>query len=96
MYILVTYDVDTKSDEGCRRLRKIAKCCQNYGQRVQNSVFECALSGTELAILRAQLKSLIDTATDSIRIYHLGKNYQSKIEHIGIETAYNMNGTLLI
>lgn len=96
MYILVTYDVETKSAEGRRRLRKVAKCCVNHGQRVQNSVFECALSEAELVVLRAQLKSIIDINSDSIRIYHFGNNYHAKIEHIGVETSFDMEGTLLI
>lgn len=96
MYILVTYDVETKSADGSRRLSKVAKCCRNYGQRVQNSVFECSLSGAELAMLRAQLKTIINPKTDSIRIYHFGKNYHSKIEHIGVETAFDMDAPLLI
>ena len=94
--VLITYDVSTQDAAGRKRLRKVAKECVNYGQRVQNSVFECSLSGAELAMLRAQLKSIINPKTDSIRIYHFGKNYHSKIEHIGVETAFDMDAPLLI
>ena len=96
MYILVTYDVETSTPDGRRRLRKVARCCLNHGQRVQNSVFECSLSGAELALLKAQLKSIINLEKDSIRIYHFGKNYQAKIEHLGVETSFDMDGILLV
>lgn len=96
MYILVTYDVNTADTAGRRRLRKVAKCCLNYGQRVQNSVFECLLPEAQLIQFRATLTDLIDTRYDSIRIYHLGKNHASKIEHIGIKTSYDFEGDLII
>ena len=79
MYILVTYDVNTSTSAGQSRLRKVAKCCLNHGQRVQNSVFECMLSEAQYVQFRAALTSLIDAQHDSIRIYRLGKNYNSKI-----------------
>lgn len=96
MYILLTYDVETKNPAGQKRLRNVAKCCKNFGQRVQSSVFECELSGSELVNLKYQLKSIIDEKTDSIRIYHLGKNYHAKIETLGVETAIDLNGNLII
>ena len=68
MYILVTYDVDTTGKEGQRRLRRVAKACQNYGQRVQNSVFECELTDAQLCLLKSQIKEIIDADVDSIRI----------------------------
>ena len=78
MLILITYDVDTTTKAGEKRLRKVAKECVNYGQRVQNSVFECLLSEAQLVILKAALSSIIDDATDSIRFYFLGNNWQHR------------------
>lgn len=96
MYILVTYDVETKDPDGQKRLRKVAKCCKNFGQRVQSSVFECEVTGADFVSLKYQLKSIIDEKSDSIRIYHLGKNYHTKIERIGIETSIDICGNLII
>ena len=96
MYILVTYDVETKDPAGQKRLRKVANCCKDFGQRVQSSVFECEVTPADLINLKYQLKSLIDTRTDSIRIYHLGNNYRTKIERIGIETSIDIAGTLIV
>lgn len=96
MYVLITYDVNTSSLDGQRRLRKVAKCCLNYGQRVQNSVFECLLSEAQYIELKIKLKTIIDHSSDSIRIYRLGKNYQSKIEYFGVATSYDPSGELII
>ena len=96
MYVLITYDVNTSAPGGQKRLRNVAKCCQNYGQRVQNSVFECLITESQLICLRQSLSSAIDKNVDSIRIYKLGKNYMAKIEHIGVETSFNIEGDLII
>lgn len=96
MYILLTYDVNTTTKAGAGRLRRVAKCCQDYGRRVQNSVFECMLSQSQFIILRASILSIIDPDTDSVRIYNLGKNHSSKIEHLGKETTYDIEGTLIV
>lgn len=96
MYILITYDVNTTTAEGQRRLRNVAKCCLNHGQRVQNSVFECMLSESQFIRFKSMLSNYIDKETDSIRIYTLGKNYRSNIEHIGKETSYDFEGELII
>ena len=96
MYVLITYDVNTSAPGGQKRLRNVAKCCQNYGQRVQNSVFECLITESQLIFLRQSLSSAIDKNVDSIRIYKLGKNYMAKIEHIGVETSFNIEGDLII
>lgn len=96
MYILITYDVNTSSPEGAKRLRQVAKCCLDYGQRVQNSVFECLIDGSDFVRLKARLLSIIDSKFDSIRIYQLGKNYQSKIDHLGIKTSFEIEGELII
>lgn len=96
MYVLITYDVETSSSQGKKRLRKVAKCCKDFGQRVQNSVFECLVDGSDFVKLKAKLLSLIDPKLDSIRIYQLGKNYQTKIEHLGVQTAFEIEGDLII
>ncbi|MDE6717175.1 MAG: CRISPR-associated endonuclease Cas2 [Muribaculaceae bacterium] len=96
MYILITYDINTSSDNGQKRLRQVSKCCQDFGQRVQNSVFECLVNNSDYIRLKSKLLSIIDPQTDSIRIYRLGKNYEAKIEHFGIKTSYNVEGELLI
>ena len=96
MLILITYDVDTTSKAGEKRLRKVAKECVNYGQRVQYSVFECLLTEAQFVGLKAILSSIINDTTDSIRFYFLGNNWQRRIEKIGKETSYNPTETLII
>ena len=96
MYILVTYDVDTTGKEGQRRLRRVAKACQNYGQRVQNSVFECELTDAQLCLLKSQIKEIIDADVDSIRIYHLNRSENRRVEVLGLETAYGVNSAIII
>lgn len=96
MLILVTYDVNTSSAMGAKRLRKVAKECVNYGQRVQNSVFECLLSEAQFVILKSKIEAIINHEQDSIRFYFLGKNWESKIIMIGRETSFNMNSELII
>lgn len=96
MYILVTYDVDTTDKAGQRRLRRVAKACIDYGQRVQNSVFECELTEVQLCVLKERIKGIIDLALDSIRIYHLNRNENRRVEVIGVETAVKMNDAILI
>ena len=81
--VLITYDVNTKSASGIKRLRKVAKQCVNYGQRVQNSVFECSLTPAQLVNLKTKLLEIIDQDHDSIRFYNLGKNWQNRVETIG-------------
>ena len=96
MYVLITYDVNTSSENGQKRLRQVAKCCKDFGQRVQNSVFECLIDGGDFVRLKAKLLDIIDTELDSIRIYQLGKNYHTKIEHLGIKTSFDIEGELII
>lgn len=95
MYV-VCYDVDTSNKEGQKRLRKIAKLCENYGQRVQNSVFECELDGGHYALFKAQLIEIIKPKEDSLRLYNLGNKYNCKIEHFGIKESYDPKGLLLL
>lgn len=95
MLILVTYDVSTISKGGAQRLRKVSKLCQNYGQRVQNSVFECIVDTTQYAVLKQGLVDTIDAEHDSLRFYRLGDNYQNKVEHIGVKESIDLEGTLM-
>lgn len=88
MLVLITYDVNTEDAKGSKRLRKVAKICVNYGQRVQNSVFECLLSPAELCVVKNQLLDIMDESKDSLRIYNLGNSYKSRIEHYGAKQAY--------
>lgn len=96
MYILVAYDVDTTTVEGARRLRKVAQSCVDYGQRVQNSVFECEVTEAQYCILKERIRTLIDASKDSVRFYFLNKNSNRRIERLGIETAYNVKDALVI
>lgn len=96
MLILLTYDVDTTTKAGEKRLRKVAKECVNYGQRVQNSVFECVLTEAQFVNLKAILASIIDNSRDSIRFYFLGSNWQRKIDSIGKLTSYDPTEALII
>jgi len=94
--IVITYDVETSSPTGQRRLRKVAKICENYGQRVQNSVFECSLDSAQFVLVKGKLLKEIDTKKDSLRFYKLGKNWDGKIEHYGTKQSYNPEGVLII
>ncbi len=96
MMVLITYDVRTENTAGKRRLRQVAKQCVNYGQRVQNSVFECSLDAAQLVKLRAMLCDLIDPSEDSLRFYLLGNNYKNKIQHFGVKAGYDPNDTLIV
>ena len=80
MYILVTYDVDTTSKEGARRLRCVAKACLDYGQRVQNSVFECVVTEAQYSLLKGRVRDIIDMSLDSVRFYILSKNENKRVE----------------
>lgn len=96
MLVLVTYDVNTESAAGRRRLRKVAKACVDYGQRVQNSVFECRLDAAQYVALKQKLSALIDPAADSLRFYNLGDKYHSRIEHVGAKPGYDAEGVLMV
>ncbi len=93
---LVSYDVSTIDNKGKSRLRKVAKECQNYGQRVQNSVFEIDVDYGTFLKVRDKLLKIIDTDHDSLRIYYLGNKWQNKIEHFGSKTTYNSEGVLIV
>ncbi|MDU5460930.1 MULTISPECIES: CRISPR-associated endonuclease Cas2 [Anaerococcus] len=96
MQVLITYDVKTSSKKGNRRLRQVAKICTNYGQRVQNSVFELNIYPSDLVKIKSQLKKAIDLEEDSIRIYNLGKNWERRVESLGKDETYNPEKDLLI
>ena len=95
MLVLITYDVNTETAAGRKRLRKVAKKCVNHGQRVQNSVFECLLDAAQFAVLKAELTALIDPELDSLRFYQLGNNYRSKVEHVGIHPRVEQGDVLI-
>lgn len=96
MLVLITYDVNTEDAAGRKRLRKIAKTCVDYGQRVQNSVFECSLDAAQCRSLQAKLVSMIDLERDSLRFYYLGNRYENKVEHFGCKNTYMPEDTLMI
>jgi CRISPR-associated protein Cas2 len=96
MLVLITYDVNTKTAAGKRRLQKIAKICVNYGQRVQNSVFECNIDTSLLRAVKQELLDIMDSATDSLRFYSLGNNYRNKVEHYGAKVSFDVTEPLII
>ena len=96
MYVLITYDINVTSNEGKSRLRRAAKICVNYGQRVQNSVFECKLTEAELLKLKKLLIDVIDLEKDSIRFYRLGDNYDKRVQHIGAKQSYKFDDSLIL
>lgn len=96
MLVLITYDVNTESSAGKARLRKVAKQCENYGRRVQNSVFECILDQAQCVMLKSILRDIINEEVDSLRFYYLGNKYQTKVEHIGVDRGIAVDQTLIL
>ena len=96
MMVLVTYDVNTETPEGRRRLRHVAKVCKNYGQRVQFSVFEIEVDPGQWVKLKARLEGIIRPEFDSLRYYYLGSNWERKVEHVGAKPALDLNGPLIL
>ncbi len=96
MLVLITYDVSTTDAGGKRRLAQIARICVRYGQRVQNSVFECLVEPHELALMKNEILKIMDEKKDSIRIYNMGKKYTTKIEHYGTKMGYAPEGVLML
>ncbi|GGE34805.1 CRISPR-associated endoribonuclease Cas2 [Pullulanibacillus camelliae] len=96
MLVVITYDVSTVDATGKKRLRRVSKLCQNYGQRVQNSVFECVVDSTQLKQLKYELLEVINSEKDSLRFYRLGDNYKTKVEHIGVKDSFDVEGPLFI
>ena len=95
MFVLVSYDVNTQDAEGRRRLRTIAKICQNWGQRVQYSVFECLVDPAEWTGLRNRLVNTMDQEKDSLRFYFLGANWKRRVEHVGAKPSLDQEGPLV-
>lgn len=96
MMVIISYDVATASPDGRRRLRKVAKACQNHAQRVQNSVFEADLDYSSFLKLKSSLLELIDDKVDSLRFYYLGNNWERKVEHVGAKESYNPEGVIIL
>ena len=96
MLVLVTYDVNTETPDGKKRLRKVAKECVNYGQRVQNSVFECVLDAAQWALVKHKLEQIINVQKDSLRFYYLGNRYSGKVEHIGAKPSLDVTRPLIL
>jgi len=95
MMVLITYDVNTETGAGRRRLRRVSKKCQDYGQRVQNSVFECLIDPAQLKELQLVLLKIIDPDMDSLRYYYLGDNWKNRVEHVGAKPGIDLEGTII-
>jgi CRISPR-associated protein Cas2 len=96
MMVLITYDVETVTSAGEKRLRRVSKECQNYGQRVQNSVFECVVTEAQFVLLRNEIASIIDMEKDTVRFYFLGNNWNNRVEYIGRKTSFDVTTELII
>lgn len=96
MFVLVSYDVAISSPGGARRLRRVAKTCINFGQRVQFSVFECVVEPAQWVTLKNQLESIIDAEHDSLRYYYLGSNWKRKVEHVGAKPTFDLDDPLIV
>jgi len=96
MLVLITYDVAVSDDGGARRLRRIAKACQDYGQRVQFSVFECNIDPAQWTVLKQRLVDEINLNKDSLRFYYLGSNWKRRVEHVGAKESIDQEGTLIV
>lgn len=96
MLVVVSYDVSTTDPEGPKRLHRVAKTCQNYGQRVQYSVFECIVDPAQWAFVRQKLIDLIKKDLDSLRFYFLGSNWRRRIEHVGVKKSLDQEGPLIL
>lgn len=96
MMVLITYDVCTESEGGAKRLRKIAKVCKNYGQRVQNSVFECLVDPGRFVVMKNEIEKIMNKEKDSIRYYFLGKNWNRRVEHKGAKKTYDPEGPMIV
>ncbi len=96
MLVLITYDVNTEDAAGKRRLRQVAKQCVNFGQRVQNSVFECNMDAAKCREVKAILERIIDKDVDSLRFYYLGEKYKNKVEHVGAKPGFDVTEPLIL
>jgi CRISPR-associated protein Cas2 len=96
MMVLVTYDVNTTAPGGAGRLRRVAKACRDFGQRVQFSVFEIDVDPAQWTMVKARLEAIIDPERDSLRYYHLGANWKRRVEHVGAKPATDLDGPLIV
>ena len=96
MYVLITYDVDTISETGQKRLRQVAKACKDHGQRVQNSVFDCEVAEAQFTLLKSIIEGIIDDKLDSIRFYFLRRNDQRRVSSLGKVTSYGIDEAIII
>ena len=96
MMVVITYDVATATPAGAKRLRHVAKACLDFGQRVQNSVFECQIDPAQGAQLKHRLETIVDPKQDSLRYYFLGKNWQRRVEHFGAKPVVDLDGPLIL
>ena len=96
MFVLITYDVNITSPTGAKRLRQVARVCKDYGLRVQNSVFECVVTEAQLVLLKNQIDTVIDHSSDSVRFYVLGKNWQRKVDILGVDNGHDVTCNLII
>lgn len=96
MMVVVSYDVCTAEEGGAKRLRQVAKACENFGQRVQFSVFECVVDPAQWVMLKTRLESIINPVTDSLRYYYLGSNWTRRVEHYGAKQTLNIENDSLI
>jgi CRISPR-associated protein Cas2 len=96
MLVLVSYDVSTTDPGGTRRLHRVAKACQNYGQRVQYSVFECIVDPAQWAVLKQRLIDIINKEMDSLRFYYLGSNWRHRVEHVGAKKTLDQEGPMIV
>ncbi len=96
MLVVITYDVNTETPAGRKRLRHVARECVNYGQRVQNSVFECQMDAAKCREVKAILEKIIDKEKDSLRFYYLGNNYKGRVEHIGVRPGYDVTDPVIV
>ena len=96
MLVLVTYDVNTETPEGRKRLRKVSKACEDYGQRVQNSVFECEVEACKYLLVKDRLIKIIDMKSDSLRFYILGNEGHKKVEHFGVKPSFIVTDPLIV
>ena len=96
MFVIVSYDVATSDDGGQRRLRRVARACEDFGQRVQKSVFECIVDPAQWTALKERLESEINKEKDSLRFYYLGSNWKHRVEHVGANEPFDQEGPLII
>lgn len=96
MFVLVSYDVALDDETGAKRLRRVARACKDFGQRVQYSVFECIVDPAQWAVLKQRLIREINEEKDSLRFYYLGSNWKRRVEHVGAKKSIDQEGPLIV